>query len=896
MLPGVGGFRVTRVTDKELLTQNQHYAMMHSISAMQENQHKSVEEIRYEAYAKAGEPAPPGTSPGAFGQPTSGGTPFGTSAAGSGFGGGPNPSAGVFGAPASTLTLGGTAGASFVPAASSPFGVANNTAFGGTPGAASPFGASTSSASGAFGASPQGGGAFGAVPAGAGIFSGSSPTGSAFGNPNGASSFGGAATSTFGGSSGGAGNMPFGGSSPSTGAFGGATPANPFGPSSTPAFTGSGVPAPSFGATTPVSSFGGATAAFGAPASTPTFGSSPIGGGSGFGAAAPTSTFGAPATSPTFGIAAAAFGAPAQPSGFGAGASASSTSFGAPVSTPAFGNAPGTPSLNPTSAAANSFGASTAASASAFGASPSAQGGALGFSATTAPAGSFFGSATLAATTSSGSGASPASSSAFGGLSSIPTATPTIFGGIGGQLTTPGPSLTPTVSSAPAFSFAPASSPLSGGGTFGAAAQPAAAPSFGAGAPTSLFGTPAVVSAPATSASLFGVAPVPTGADGGVTLGYGSKTLGLRSGSTGGVSQGEGISTGSPSVNAAPYGNSLTVPPPATSPATVTARPLKKSLLVSASAYTSHVSFPVRTLTPRSPWLTSRGGISPRMKPRGKSVSPSSGEELINVSEVETSRLGRTPIQLATADHWMFKPRENPRKLFIRPEPAVPPPSASLVVLDNTSRSNTVVENSSGSKHRTAAQKTGGSPESRHVHFKDEVAADENVMFIRNTTDNTSHEVTTARKEPSCASLPTLCTRDGYSMEPSLEVLRMLSEEKGEDALADVQDFVVSRQNFGSIRWLEPVDVRGLEIDRVVRIECGVIYVYPESSGVISPPAGEGLKKRAEVTLYECRPKKTGEAARAKFEERVLKQTRRMGGDLLEYNVGTGVWRFALQL
>ena len=139
MLPGVGGFRVTRVTDKELLTQNQHYAMMHSISAMQENQHKSVEEIRYEAYAKAGEPAPPGTSPGAFGQPTSGGTPFGTSAAGSGFGGGPNPSAGVFGAPASTLTLGGTAGASFVPAASSPFGVANNTAFGGTPGAASPL-------------------------------------------------------------------------------------------------------------------------------------------------------------------------------------------------------------------------------------------------------------------------------------------------------------------------------------------------------------------------------------------------------------------------------------------------------------------------------------------------------------------------------------------------------------------------------------------------------------------------------------------------------------------------------------------------------------------------------------------------------------------------------------
>ena len=127
-------------------------------------------------------------------------------------------------------------------------------------------------------------------------------------------------------------------------------------------------------------------------------------------------------------------------------------------------------------------------------------------------------------------------------------------------------------------------------------------------------------------------------------------------------------------------------------------------------------------------------------------------------------------------------------------------------------------------------------------------------------------------------------------------MLRMLLEEKGEKALAQIEDFVVTRKNFGSVRWLEPVDVRGLEIDRVVRIERGVIYVYHEDSGVPSPPPGEGLKKRAEVTLYECRPKKEGEAARAKFEDRILKQTRRMGGELQEYDVNTGVWRFTLQL
>ncbi len=895
MLPGVGGFRVTRVTDKELLTQNQHYAMMHSVSAMQENQHKSVEEIRYEAYAKAGEPAPPGTSPGAFGQPTSGGTPFGTPVAGSGFGGGASPSAGVFGAPSSTSPLGGTTGGSFAPASSSPFG-ALNTAFGAPPGAGTPFGAATSSAAGAFGAAHQGGGAFGAVPAGAGIFGGSSSTASAFGNQHGTSSFGGAATSTsFGGSSAAAGNGPFGGSSPSTGAFGGATPASPFSATSTPVF-GGGVATPGFGSTSPVSSFVSATGAFGTPASTPAFG-----GAGGFGSAASTPAFGAPTSSPAFGVVAAALGSPAQASGFGAGAGASSASFGAPVSTTSFGTAPATPSLSTTPGAANMFGASTAASANAFGASTSAAGGTLGFGATTstAPAGSFFGSAALAATTSSGFGASPASSPPFGGLSSTPTTTPGNFGGLGGQLAGAGPSLTPTVSSTPAFSFVPASSALSGGGTFGAAAQPVPTPSLGAAAPSSLFGgVPAMVSAPVTSASLFG-APVTTGANEGVSLGYGSKNLGLGLGCTGGVSQGEGVSTASQSVNAAPYGISLTIPPPATSPATVTTLPLKKSLLGSASPNALQVSFPVRTLTPRSPWLTSRGGISPRMKPRGKSASPSSGEDLVNGSELETSRRGGggTHTQFTTASKWMFKPRENPRKLFIRPETADPSSSASLVVLDKTmSRSNTSIVSLSGSKHLTAAQKTGRTPESRHVHFKDEVAAEENVLFTGNISDTTSREVMMAGKESSCVSLPTITTRDGYSMEPSQEVLRLLSEEKGEGALANVEDFIVSRQNFGSIKWLEPVDIRGLEIDRVVRIECGVIYVYPESSGVVSPPAGEGLKKRAEVTLYECRPKKTGEAVRAKFEERVLKQTRRMGGDLLEYNVDTGVWRFALQL
>ena len=98
----------------------------------------------------------------------------------------------------------------------------------------------------------------------------------------------------------------------------------------------------------------------------------------------------------------------------------------------------------------------------------------------------------------------------------------------------------------------------------------------------------------------------------------------------------------------------------------------------------------------------------------------------------------------------------------------------------------------------------------------------------------------------------------------------MLLEEKGEKALAQIEDFVVTRKNFGSVRWLEPVDVVDWKSIALFVLK-GVSYMCTMKILVSrSPPPGEGLKKRAEVTLYECRPKKEGEAARAKFEDRSL--------------------------
>ena len=45
-----------------------------------------------------------------------------------------------------------------------------------------------------------------------------------------------------------------------------------------------------------------------------------------------------------------------------------------------------------------------------------------------------------------------------------------------------------------------------------------------------------------------------------------------------------------------------------------------------------------------------------------------------------------------------------------------------------------------------------------------------------------------------------ISTKDGYSIEPSPDVLQMLLEEKGEKALAQIEDFVVTQK-----LWLREV-------------------------------------------------------------------------------------------
>ena len=71
--------------------------------------------------------------------------------------------------------------------------------------------------------------------------------------------------------------------------------------------------------------------------------------------------------------------------------------------------------------------------------------------------------------------------------------------------------------------------------------------------------------------------------------------------------------------------------------------------------------------------------------------------------------------------------------------------------------------------------------------------------------------------------LPSIA-EDDYSIEPSLTQLAAMARDDP-DSLGAVSGFKVSRQGIGSVRWLEPTDVRSLNVNSVVRLTKGAVEV-----------------------------------------------------------------------
>ncbi|XP_032076064.1 nuclear pore complex protein Nup98-Nup96 isoform X2 [Thamnophis elegans] len=139
-------------------------------------------------------------------------------------------------------------------------------------------------------------------------------------------------------------------------------------------------------------------------------------------------------------------------------------------------------------------------------------------------------------------------------------------------------------------------------------------------------------------------------------------------------------------------------------------------------------------------------------------------------------------------------------------------------------------------------------------------------------------------------------TRMGYYTIPSLEELARMTTDTGE---CIVTDFTVGRKGYGSIYFEGEVNLTNLNLDEIVHVRRKEVIVYPDDE--LKPPIGEGLNRRAEVTLdgvwptdktSRCLIKSPERLTEMNYEGRLEAVSRKQGAQFKEYRPETGSWVF----
>jgi len=115
-----------------------------------------------------------------------------------------------------------------------------------------------------------------------------------------------------------------------------------------------------------------------------------------------------------------------------------------------------------------------------------------------------------------------------------------------------------------------------------------------------------------------------------------------------------------------------------------------------------------------------------------------------------------------------------------------------------------------------------------------------------------------------------------------------------EDELRQVPEFTVSRPEVGAIHFHGVVDITGIDLYRVIRLEVGEVRVYPDPAD--KPDVGVGLNRPATVIMYQCWPPKPLDAANEeKYRLKIKQMTEEKQATFLDYDCSAGIWKFSVE-
>ncbi|GFZ18294.1 nucleoporin autopeptidase [Actinidia rufa] len=195
----------------------------------------------------------------------------------------------------------------------------------------------------------------------------------------------------------------------------------------------------------------------------------------------------------------------------------------------------------------------------------------------------------------------------------------------------------------------------------------------------------------------------------------------------------------------------------------------------------------------------------------------------------------------------LFIPRENPRALVIRPLEQWPPRTNAEIYstfygarawLSDLPLKQNPVEN--GVKEQVHPVKANPKPNGIH----DDHSNEKGDSCITLTGHRAGEAAIVYEHGADIEALMPKLRHSDYYTQPRIQELAAM-ERAQPGFFRHVKDFVVGRNGYGSIRFIEETDVRRLDLESVVQFNNREVIVYMDESK--KPPVGQGLNKPAEA-------------------------------------------------
>nr|CAD7588877.1 unnamed protein product [Timema genevievae] len=193
------------------------------------------------------------------------------------------------------------------------------------------------------------------------------------------------------------------------------------------------------------------------------------------------------------------------------------------------------------------------------------------------------------------------------------------------------------------------------------------------------------------------------------------------------------------------------------------------------------------------------------------------------------------------------------------------------------------------------------SPASPQIVSPGEDSNKENVVNISSSSSDDSQELNESSAVVLESQVPhptgIVLHRVGYYTIPSLDDLTSLINDDGSCVVE--QGFTIGREGYGNVYWPGTFTVAGLNLDEIVHFRHKEVVVYPDDEK--KPPLGEGLNRKAQVTLDRVWPMDKARREpitdperliQMNYEGKLRKVCAKLGTRFLDYRPQTGSWVF----